>query len=41
MAKSSKGGKGVRNQKLAPATRVSIVRVKKRPRGKSFEAGNG
>lgn len=27
--------------KLAPETSVSIVRVKKRPRGKSFEAGNG
>ena len=27
--------------KFTPDTRVAIVRVKKRPRGKSFEPGNG
>jgi len=41
MAKSSKGGKGVTRGALTPDTGVSIVRIKKRPRGKSFQPGNG
>jgi len=44
MANSSKGGEGVTKRSksnLTPDTRVSIVRIKKRPRGKSFQPGNG
>jgi hypothetical protein len=33
----SKGSK----QQLAPVTRVTVARIKKRPRGRSFEKGNG
>jgi hypothetical protein len=31
----------VSNRAITPETRVAIIRVKKRPRGKSFEPGNG
>src|SRR5271156_1540345 len=41
MGTSAKGGKSVTRGALTPDTRVSIVRIKKRPRGKSFQPGNG
>jgi|HubBroStandDraft_6_1064221.scaffolds.fasta_scaffold203518_2 hypothetical protein len=40
MSKRTKSSKRVRKQSLAPVVRGKLPRLKKRPRGKSFEPGN-